>query len=329
MRKDPDWLRIEKLVAQLENVLHERGTVRHNVWIEDSHGEKQQADVVIEFEEAARSYRVVLEVRRQKSKGGAPWIEQIDGKWQFAPVDKVVAVSCSGFTCPAVREARNRHIELVTFSEGESHDWSVHFALNHLTILEYMLDLQPPIFHLADMGAASEVMSAAGASCAAMLRNKDGSAVDPVSLWHLYVRPTLDPDEVTCPQMRHPFHIRLNFGVDNPLWLVVGGQEFVLGALELAGEYWLEAKEIPLLPVRGYVDVSNGALRGSIIETAEPLRIEGREVFAALVYTPDGDETKGPKLSVAVRDAPPPERRKAVKKTPRRVVGKTKKHTRS
>lgn len=86
-------------------------------------GDPKEVDILLEIPVGQRTVSVGIECRDHKRRQSRPWIEEIDGKFKNLPIDKKVAVSSSGFTRTAQKEAAERHIELLTLEEAMAQDW--------------------------------------------------------------------------------------------------------------------------------------------------------------------------------------------------------------
>ena len=74
---------------------------------------------------------LLVECRDHKRKQSVEWIDALEGKARRLKFKHVVAVSSSGFTKPAMAEAKERKIVAVQLAEAERTDWTKwRFALN-------------------------------------------------------------------------------------------------------------------------------------------------------------------------------------------------------
>lgn len=67
--------------------------------------------------------RILAECRAHERKQDVQWIDALDGKARSLGFLKVVAISSSGFTKPALIEARDRRIEALHLKQAEEADW--------------------------------------------------------------------------------------------------------------------------------------------------------------------------------------------------------------
>lgn len=68
--------------------------------------------------------KVLVECRAWKKKQNVQWIDELDGKSRKLGYKKVVAVSSSGFSKPAEKEAKESGIETFHLREAEKLDWA-------------------------------------------------------------------------------------------------------------------------------------------------------------------------------------------------------------
>lgn len=218
-----------------------------------------------------------------------------------------MAVSSGGFSRQATEKARKVGIEALTFRETDTRDWRIVFGIDHVTLFQPMIDVTNVGIHLSDTLGVDEGTPASfsASSATPMFRNEEGNLVSALRLWDQFARPHLQPGPTVAEQARRPFRVRLNITDDHPLWLVHGGQELPVVAVEIAGEHWVEARESPLVPAREYVEADSRLLRGGVVETAEPVCLSDRAVFVSFVYIPNELASEGATLSVVLRDAGP------------------------
>jgi hypothetical protein len=67
--------------------------------------------------------RSLVECRAHKRKQDVQWIDELDGKAGSLGFSKVIAISGSGFTKPALAEAADRGIEALHLKAAEERDW--------------------------------------------------------------------------------------------------------------------------------------------------------------------------------------------------------------
>lgn len=88
---------------------------------------KREIDILIEKVINGVTRRIAIECRDRSAKDDIIWIDGLMGKFQNLNVDKVIAVSSSGFSKNAKLKAESNNIELRTINEIESMDWNSEF----------------------------------------------------------------------------------------------------------------------------------------------------------------------------------------------------------
>ncbi len=75
--------------------------------------------------------KMLIECRDHKRKQDVTWIDELDGKARSLGFSKIVAVSSSGFSKTAEKEAKSRGIETLHLKDAEKKDWRKWlFAIN-------------------------------------------------------------------------------------------------------------------------------------------------------------------------------------------------------
>jgi hypothetical protein len=85
-------------------------------------GTPREVDIII-VPKKNPADKVLVECRASKRKQTVQWIDELDGKSRKLGYKKVVAVSSSGFSKPAEREAKESGIETFHLREAEKLDW--------------------------------------------------------------------------------------------------------------------------------------------------------------------------------------------------------------
>jgi Restriction endonuclease len=70
--------------------------------------EDREVDIVMEGSLGDEPVTISIEVKAEKRRMGAPWVESMLRKHERMPTDKLVLVSWSGFTSPALRKVENQ-----------------------------------------------------------------------------------------------------------------------------------------------------------------------------------------------------------------------------
>lgn len=109
----------ELLVARIEEAAAPRGAlVTSPDRIRDAtSGQMREADATIRFKIGTVPVLILVECRKRGRAEDVRWIEELATKRDSLLADKVIAVSATGFSKPAVRAARHQRIELRTLAE--------------------------------------------------------------------------------------------------------------------------------------------------------------------------------------------------------------------
>ncbi len=83
----------------------------------------REVDVTIEYEVAGYPLTIAVECRDHARPQDVTWIEQLHGKYRDTKVNKVVAVSKSGFTHAATEKANSFNIEALTLEAATDVAW--------------------------------------------------------------------------------------------------------------------------------------------------------------------------------------------------------------
>jgi len=104
-------------------------TVRESVELPERglDGVVREVDTLIEVQAGITLVRVAIECRDRTRKDVVSWVDELIGKYKNLSVDRVVAVSNSGFSEAAKAKAALNGIELLTPEEVEGVDWPGRF----------------------------------------------------------------------------------------------------------------------------------------------------------------------------------------------------------
>lgn len=96
------------------------GSVAESVELfERQSGVKREVDILAEVPAYGSHVRIAVEVRSRSRTDDVRWIDELEGKYRDLDVDKVVAVSASGFSEAARKKALAVNIQILTASGGE------------------------------------------------------------------------------------------------------------------------------------------------------------------------------------------------------------------
>jgi len=147
----------QRLVTLIEGQLAPIGaTVEESAVLFDaSHGQQREIDILIRYPVGQRVISVGIECRDHKRKADSIWIDQLRGKFETLPIDRVVAVSRSGFYRHAKERAKFWKIETITLQNATKVNWaSTILSLSgfeitgqHFTIEGFAISLKFPADH--------------------------------------------------------------------------------------------------------------------------------------------------------------------------------------
>ncbi len=119
---------LQQLIRTIERQL--AGAARIAEWLlfPGRDGTPREVDTLIEWTAPRpadeRPLRVALEYRDHARPADLTWIEQLRGKYDSLPVDRVVAVARRGFTPAARARAAACCILALTLAEAQAADWA-------------------------------------------------------------------------------------------------------------------------------------------------------------------------------------------------------------
>jgi hypothetical protein len=116
----------QKLVTLINGCLKTSGKVEESALLIDRlTGDEREVDVFISSSIGDYAVNVSVEVIDRGRKADLSWIDAMHGKHAHLPTDKLVLVSRSGFTRPAIKKAADLGIEVISFEEAFSTDWDL------------------------------------------------------------------------------------------------------------------------------------------------------------------------------------------------------------
>jgi hypothetical protein len=114
----------QRMVFHLQQQLTPEATVEESALLPERASRKlREVDVVIRSRVGKHEIVVALECVERKRKVTVPWVEQMTMKHQALPTHKLVLVSASGFTAPALEKAQALGIEAHSFETALDADW--------------------------------------------------------------------------------------------------------------------------------------------------------------------------------------------------------------
>lgn len=115
----------QRMVFHVQRQLAPHATVNESeLMVDRVTGERREVDVVVRSTVGEHEIVVSVECLEQSRKATVSWIEQMIMKHQALPTHKLVLVSASGFTAPAIAKATALGIEVLSLESAETFDWT-------------------------------------------------------------------------------------------------------------------------------------------------------------------------------------------------------------
>lgn len=127
----------QRIVTLLHATLGSTASVVESAMLKDKvTQEEREIDILITTN--AANYRVAIgvEVVSWSRPAGTPWVERMRAKRDNLEIDKLILVSQSGFTRPAIEKARFYNIETLTVESAYATDWSLLAKLESTGVFE-------------------------------------------------------------------------------------------------------------------------------------------------------------------------------------------------
>lgn len=106
---------------------------------EPSSGAKREVDILIENNVGSHLIRIAIECRNHSRPADVSWIDSLKGKYRDLSIDKVIAVSKSGFTKQALKKAESLNIDALTLKQAEEAEWTSFLPQKTVTIDNFIL----------------------------------------------------------------------------------------------------------------------------------------------------------------------------------------------
>lgn len=140
---------IHKKIKKPDTTVSESADLRENNIDQDVN---REVDVLIEEEINGVKQKIAIECRDHKAKNDILWVDSLIGKYKNLDVDKVVAVSNSGFSKNAYLKAKAENIILKTLQEAMQIDFGKDFRklgmiyISHtFKLVEFSMSIEPKI----------------------------------------------------------------------------------------------------------------------------------------------------------------------------------------
>jgi hypothetical protein len=122
-RDEADFLKLEKLVAKIQQDLAPASTVRHNVRLPGKSGQQRQIDVLVEDKVGQYDIRIVIDCKDYKKPVDVKGVEEFYGLYDDVGAHKGVLVCPAGFTKTAKVRAQQLQIDLYSPVDTDPHKW--------------------------------------------------------------------------------------------------------------------------------------------------------------------------------------------------------------
>ncbi len=129
--------KFEQLIEVLEkHALNKEGTITSPGYLNDKVTHQiREVDILIKSKIGNSGISIILECRDRKGRQDSTWIEQLNSKLKDLEADKIIAVSSSGFTKPALEKAKRYGIETRTFGEIDKTIVESWWQVNHIDFI--------------------------------------------------------------------------------------------------------------------------------------------------------------------------------------------------
>jgi hypothetical protein len=138
-KEDPNWKRLEKIVADIQKTMAPGAKVEHNHYVIGKSGRRRQLDVTISKKIGAVPIFVVIECKRYTRRVGIGLVEQFAKKLEDVRASSGVMISNTGFDAGAKAIATQENILLRTFREAGEIDWNRMFTTAEIVLTEFDL----------------------------------------------------------------------------------------------------------------------------------------------------------------------------------------------
>jgi len=122
--------KFQKLITAIHACIAHDVSVNESAFLVDKEtGKEREVDILLKSQLGDYSVVLSVEVNDRSRQAGSGWVEEMAGKHQALLTNKLVLVSRSGFTKPAMEKAKIRGIEALTIEEACATDWNLALRL--------------------------------------------------------------------------------------------------------------------------------------------------------------------------------------------------------
>lgn len=111
---------------------------------------EREVDVLLTLNAGIGVLRIAIECRERSRKDDVSWIDELIGKYRNLFIDKVIAVSNTGFTAAAIEKARLNNITLMAVVDASTTNWQAVFhslgyaqVSHRFTVKSFVFESQP------------------------------------------------------------------------------------------------------------------------------------------------------------------------------------------
>lgn len=117
----------QRFIKHIHAIVAPLALVRRESEIISDDGNDREIDIYVEIPTFAQVFKIAIECRDHGRPQDIGWIDSLIGKTIDLKLDKVIAVSSSGYTKAAAKKAKKHKIDLLTLEEAEKVDWALKF----------------------------------------------------------------------------------------------------------------------------------------------------------------------------------------------------------
>jgi hypothetical protein len=295
--RDVNWREFQDMVASLEQQLASDVSVASPAFLVDRNESRREIDVLITHRSGPREYLTAVECRQREEIDDITWMDNLVGKYRddLPQVDRVVAVSASGFSASALRKAANHGIEAYALDETDTSNWRTVFGVSHLTYLVSAVDHKNLAVYLD--GLEEGTPSADGLSLdpqEQIFAFDDGTRVSAHQIWSWNVKPRLEAQHGTmAPVPPRPVRAAVHVAKELPLFLVAGTDRYLVRSMVMDAVWEIREVRARFAPAQEYRDEVTGSIIAGVVRTVDSIDLHGRPTVVELRYVPLEDDPRG------------------------------------
>ncbi|MGR6327718.1 restriction endonuclease [Sphingomonas sp. XXL09] len=119
----------QDIVSDLYRTLAPEGAeFEESAMVAEPDGTRREVDILIRTKVAGSDLSLAVECRDYSRAQSVEWIDSLIGKYQNLPIDKVLAVSSSGFTAASTLKAARHRMHCLAADDAADVDWAAEFT---------------------------------------------------------------------------------------------------------------------------------------------------------------------------------------------------------